>query len=413
MKRLVDNQRGFALLSVFLLLLLALSLGAATMFFTLLDFRSTAHFATGNQAFAASESGLIDAINTINTRGVVNFKHDVIDAGLIPTASTAVYGYSNVTYQLTLASGANTWTDGILTAKGNQTILSGERVIKVTLKRGPLEGGAGALHLSNDAAVGSFSGNSMTIDGNNWLVTYMDSNTTTAVLDPSVPTHPAISTRSDTVTTQVVTALAGQGTIIGLGSAPSVWTTNAGSTAELQRFVDDILLANGAPTGCNQNGNGKKDYWLPGPCNSGPPGSECGVHCVNQTNGHTNDPDKWGTLAVPNVTYVSDTNASIHGGSFGAGVLIFAGDATMGGNFNYCGWVLFLNPSAGGLKIGGNPLIYGEVLSPLSAFSGNGGMTVRYSADCLQKADSAGLSFNGMPPANLPHPMVVTSWAEQ
>jgi hypothetical protein len=414
MKRIADNQRGFALLSVFLLLLLSLSLGAATMFFTLLDFKATSHYATGNQALAASESGIMDAVNTINTRGVVNFKNDIIDAGLIPTSSTAVYGYSTVTYQLALASGADTWTDAILTATGNAT-LSAQRVIKVTLKRDQLNGGPGALHLSNDTALGSFAGNSMIIDGNNWLVTDIMPNPPVASLDPTVATHPAISTRNDTVSAQVVTALAGQGTIIGLGSPPSVWTTSAASTADLLRFVNDILAANGGP--CNGTGGGT-DFWMPGPCSgSSPPPSQCGVHCVRQTNGNANaggpnQYDYWGNIppyGVPNVTYVMDTTAKIAGGSYGAGVLIFSGNAAFNGSFSFCGWVLFMNPSTDGITVQGNVSIYGEVLSPLPAFTGGGSISIKYSNDCLAKADSAGINGRG----NLPHPMVVTAWAEQ
>jgi len=412
MKAVVDNQRGFAMLSVFMLLMLALTLGAATMTFTLLDFKSTQHFATGNQAMAGTEAGIVDVINTINTRGVVNFQNDVITAGLIPTSTTAVNGYSNVTYQLAMASGTNTWTDGILTATGNAA-LSAQRVIKVGLKRGNLTGGPGALHLSNDAAAGSFAGNSMTIDGNNWLVTDITTNPPAASLDATVASRPAISTRNDTVTTQIVTALAGQGTITGLGSAPSVYTTAAGSTADLQRFVDDIMTNNGAPGGCNRSGGGQ-DYWIPGPCSgSTPPASQCGVHCVRQTNGNSGGNggvDLWGSLARPAVTFVTDTSARLNGGAFGAGILIFSRNAVFGGNFNFCGWVLFLNPDSNGITIQGNPSIYGEVLSPLPAFTGGGSISVKYSDNCLSIADGAGVNTN---PGNLPHPVTITSWAEQ
>ena len=388
----VHNQRGFALLSVFMLLLLGLALGAATMLFTLLDFKSTQHFATGNQALAASESGIFDAINTINTRGVVNVANEVVNGGLIPTATTTMNNYSNVNYQLSIVSGTNTATDAILTSTGTQTSLSAQRIIKVNLQRDKLRGGPGALHLSNDVASGSFAGNSMTVDGNNWNVTFMDANSTTAVLDPSVATHPAISTRNDTVSTQVVSSLAGQGTITGLGSPPSVYTTASASTADLLKIANDILSANGASSGCNRT-TGGKEYWLPGPCGSGPPSSQCGVHCVKQTNGQGGTSDLWGSYAVPNVTYVQDATAKITGGSYGAGILIFSGDAWFGGSFNFCGWVLFLNPSSNGLVIQGNPTIYGEVLTPLPTFTGGGSITVKYSDNCLTKADAAGIKI--------------------
>jgi len=410
-RTLVENQDGFAIVSVFMLLLLVVTLGAATMLYTALDVKGTQHYMAGNQAFAASEAGILDAINIINTRGVVNMQNDVVSSGIISTAATVIPGYSKYTYQVTsLVAGATPATQATVTLKGKAP-LSGERIIKVGLQRGALSGGPGALHLSNDTAVGTMNGNSMTIDGNNYLVTDITTNPPVAVADPSIPVRPAISTRNDTVSAQVVTSLAGQGTIVGLGTPPSVWTTAAASTADLLRFVNDILTANGAPSGCNKTGGGQ-EYWMPGPCGGlGPPGPECGVHCIAHTNGSLSTPksDTWGTLAVPNVTYVLDTDAKITGGSQGAGILIFSGNVHFGGSFNYCGWVLFQNPTANGIEILGTPKIYGTVLTPLAAFTGAGNMVIRYSQDCLNKADTAGINGSG----NLPHPVTVTSWAEQ
>jgi hypothetical protein len=404
----VENEHGFAMISALMLLLLTLTLGSATLLYTLLDVKSTQHYKTGNQAFAAGEAGVLDAVNTIETRGIVNFQNDVVNSGIVSTALTALAGFPQVTYQVTsLVSGANPVSDGTLAVTGNAP-LSAQRVITVGLRRGVFSGGPGALHLSNDGALGTFSGNSMTIDGNNWNVTDITTNPPVANADPSVTVRPAISTRNDMVTTQVVTALAGQGTITGLGPPPSVFTTSAASTADLLRFVNDILAANGAPNGCTNTGGGK-DYWLPGACGSGPPGPQCGVHCIRQTNGNANNSsDKWGTLAVPNVTYVYDTTAKITGGSSGAGILIFSGDAAFGGNFNFCGWVLFMNPSANGITIQGNPTIYGTVLTPLAAFTGGGSITIKYSQNCLVEADTAGINNGG----NLPHPLQITSWAD-
>ncbi|HEX7407465.1 MAG TPA: hypothetical protein VF515_07410 [Candidatus Binatia bacterium] len=395
-RQVVEKEQGFALLAVLLLLMLALTLGAGTLLYTLLDLKSAQHYETGNQAFAAAEAGLLDVINTIDTRGVVNFKTDVIDSHIISTLSTAVSGFPNVTYQVTgLVSGTDPATTGVVTVTGN-ALLSAQRVIQVNVKRGDFVAGPGALHLSNDSAVGSFSGNSMTIDGNNWLVTDL---TPTAVLDQTWPARPAISTRNDTVTTQIVTALAGQGTITGLESTPSVMTTAAASTADANRFINDILTANGAPSGCNQNNN--KDY---------PVGN---VICVPQTQGHKGNAESWGTMTNPQVTYVTDPNAKIAGGSVtstGAGILIFGSNTIQfNGGFVFCGWVLFQNPNPnGGISVGGNPSIYGTVWSPLNAFDSNGNITIKYSHNCLGEADSAGSGGGN----NLPHPLQITSWSE-
>ena len=402
------NQHGLAMLSALLLLLLTLTLGSATLLYTLLDVKSTQHYKTGNQAFAAAEAGVLDVVNTIDTIRVVNFQNDVVTSGIISTALKSITGFPSVSYQVTsLVSGANPATDGILTVRGKAPV-SAERVLTVGLKRGGLVGFPGALHLSNDTAVGSFAGNSMNIDGDNWTVTDLAANVSAQDNSLCIPAgscpRPAISTRNDTVTTQVITALAGQGTIIGLGSPPSVFTTSAASTADLLRFVTDILTANGAPNGCSGH-NGNNDFWVPG--GNGP----TGVHCVPQTKGNQGNhttPDFWGTLASPNITYVTDTTARLAGGSTGAGILIFDGDVNFQGNFTFCGWVLFRNPSANGITIGGNPTIYGTVWTPLPAFTGGGSINVKYSQDCMGKADNAG----GNPGGNVPRPIVITSWAD-
>ena len=82
------------------------------------------------------------------------------------------------------------------------------------------------------------------------------------------------------------------------------------------------------------------------------------------------------------------------------------GDPEIGGE-GIEGWVLFKNPGANGITIGGNPTIYGTVWSPLPAFTGGGSITVKYSQGCLSAADT----INGN--SNLPHQVTVTSWAEQ
>jgi hypothetical protein len=402
------NEYGFTMLSALLLLLLTLTLGSATLLYTLLDVKSTQHYKTGNQAFGAAEAGVLDVINTIDTIRVVNFQTDVVNSGIISTALKSITGFPSVSYQVTsLVSGANPATDGILTVTGNAP-LSAQRVLNVGLKRGGLSGFPGALHLSNDNAVGSFAGNSMTIDGNNWTLTDLANNVAVEDNSVCVPAgscpRPAISTRNDTVTTEVVTDLAGLGTITGLGSPPSVFTTSAASTVDLLRFVSDILTANGAPNGCTGH-SGNNDFWVPG--GNGP----TGVHCVPLTKGNQGNhttPDFWGTLASPQVTDVTDTTARLAGGSYGAGILIFEGDVNFQGNFTFCGWVLFKNPSANGITVGGNPTIYGTVWTPLPAFTGGGSITVKYSQSCMIEADNAG----GNPNGNVPRPLVITSWAD-
>jgi len=371
------GEQGFAMPWVILLLLLALTLGAATSRGSLLDVQTTQHFVNGNQAFAAAEAGFAYSLNAINNRGFIDFKNDVIDGGMLTTTQTALDDWPRATYQIALASGADTKSQGIITITGKSS-LSAERVLKITVAKSAFIAGAGALHLTNDAAVGGFSGTSFVVDGNN--------HNPDGTLDPSVAARPAVSMRNDTVRDGLVNALtSNQKTQMqGLGYSanpltPSVWTTGAASTADVTRLISDILASN----------VGK-------------------VNTISKANLNQSD---LGSLASPAVTVLTNSSPKIAGGSTGYGILIVENDIDFLGSFNFYGWILFKNPSTGGIKVGGNVGIHGTMWSPLPNFSGNGGITIQYCQACLtQYADRAGNgSSNG---GNLPKPVVVTSWSE-
>jgi len=371
------GEQGFAMPWVILLLLLALTLGAATSRGSLLDVQTTQHFVNGNQAFAAAEAGFAYSLNAINNRGVIDFKNDVIDGGMLTTAATSLDDWPRATFQIALAPGADTKSQGIITITGRSS-LSAERVLRVSVAKSAFIAGAGALHLTNDAAVGSFSGTSFVVDGNNHLPD--------GTLDPSVPPRPAVSVRNDTVRDALVNGLSSgqKEQMLGLGFSltplnPSVWTTGAASTADVTRLIADILAIN----------TGK-------------------VQTISKTNLNQSD---LGSQAAPAVTLLTNASPKIAGGSTGYGILIVENDIDFLGSFDFYGWVLFKNPSSGGIKVGGNVGIHGAMWSPLPSFSGNGGITIEYCQTCLtQFADRAGLgATNG---GNLPKPVVVTSWSE-
>lgn len=371
------GEQGFAMPWVILLLLLALTLGAATSRGSLLDVQTTQHFVNGNQAFAAAEGGFAYSLNAINNRGIIDFKNDVIDGGMLTTAVTSLDDWPRATFQIALASGADTKSQGIITITGRSS-LSAERVLRITVARSAFTAGAGALHLTNDDAVGSFSGTSFVVDGNNHLPD--------GTLDASIPPRPAVSVRNDTVRDQLVNALSANQKMQmqGLGFTanplnPSVWTTGAASTADVTRLISDILTNNAG-------------Y----------------VQTIAKTNLNQS---ALGSLAAPAVTVLTNASPKIAGGSTGYGILIVENDIDFLGSFDFYGWILFKNPSSGGIKVGGNVGIHGAMWSPLPSFSGNGGITVQYCQTCLtQYADRAGNgSSNG---GNLPRPVVVTSWSE-
>lgn len=363
---------------VMLLLLLALSLGAATLRGSLLDVQSTQANAFGNKAFAAAEAGLVASLNAINRKGIINFQNDVVAAGILPTTVTSVAGTTDASYQIAVVSGLNPATQGRITATGRAP-LSAERVLRIEVVQGEFVAGAGALHLSNDTAAGSFSGASMMIDGNN--------HRPDGTLDPSVLPRPGISMRNDTVRDALVSGLGAnqQQAISGLGYSasplsPSVMTTGASSTADIGRLIDGILAKNAGH-----------------------------INTIADRNIRTQD--FLGSEASPAVTVLSNANPSIAGDAVGYGILIIDQNVEFKGNFTFTGWILFRNPSANGISIGGSTMIRGTVWSPLPAFAGNGGITVQYCQICLTEyADKAGVgATNG---GNLPRPVVVVSWAE-
>jgi hypothetical protein len=401
-----SNADGFAMVAVMVLLLLAFTLAAAAKFYTVLDLKSTQHYSTGNQAFAAAEAGLLDVINTIDTRGVINFQNEIVNSNLIPvsTTPTTFSGFSNVSYQVTGWSSVSA-TGGTVTIQGNAP-LSALRTLKVALTRGGFTAGPGALHLSNDTASGGLSGTSFLVDGNNHTVTTDASGNVTGVtLDTSgtVPARPAISTRNDTVTSSIVNGLSsGQiPDLQGLGynsstSTPSVETTSSASTADILRMVQDILSNNGASSGCGTGNNNNKVG---------------NVQCIGKQNvgsgGQGTNAISLGTAASPQITELTNSNAKIAGGSTGFGILIVDQNVAFNGNFTFYGWVLFKNPDSNGITVGGSVNLNGTVWSPLPAFSGNGNIAIDYCKDCLSSyADPAGSG------TNLPRPIQIASWSE-
>jgi hypothetical protein len=164
---------------------------------------------------------------------------------------------------------------------------------------------------------------------------------------------------------------------------PSVETTDAASTADILRLISDIqagLPANG-PLALNQLNSGN----------------------LNNAN--------FGTAAQPLVTELTNSSPKIAGNVTGYGILIVDQNLDLQGTMNFYGWVLFKNPSSGGIKVGGNATIFGSVWSPLPAFSGNGNITIDYCQTCLGTyADQAG--NGGGNNGYMPHQVVVSSWQE-
>ncbi|MFQ5666772.1 MAG: hypothetical protein ACE5I7_10120, partial [Candidatus Binatia bacterium] len=169
MKRFLSSfsQRGFALLSSFLLLILLLVAGAGSLLYATLELKSTVHYKTGNQALYAAESGVIDAMRAINTVGVIDFQKHVVNRWdtLFGLAVKAMPSDVNVKYQVTASADGNDPANrGALTVKGFAASQA-RRTIRVDLRKGNLAV-PGAIYLANDQTDSTFSGNAFDVDGN-------------------------------------------------------------------------------------------------------------------------------------------------------------------------------------------------------------------------------------------------------
>jgi hypothetical protein len=150
-----------------LCLLLLVSIVSAGMLYSILDIKSTTHYDSGNQAFAAAESGALHALSTINNRRVSNFQTDVVNSwgSLFGTAAQSMNGYPSIKYQVSVTADATTPADkGTMTATG-YAALSAKRVIKLGIKRSGTGSGLGAVYISQDVAESTFNGTPFSLTG--------------------------------------------------------------------------------------------------------------------------------------------------------------------------------------------------------------------------------------------------------
>jgi Tfp pilus assembly protein PilX len=373
------NQRGYALLSVTLTLLVLLVLGAASTLFTTLDLRSTAHYGTGNSAFAAAEAGVLHALSTINQTGVMQFDSDIVNRWnvLYGSDTKAIASLPNLTYQVSIAAdAANPSNAGILTVTGFAP-LQARRSIVVQLRKGNFSGSPGAIYLAADGSVSSeFSGNAFLVDGNDHDALGHDV--------PTGPVKPGISTRNSTVNDAVTNSLGStqKDNVKGLGFTaspltPSVLPTGGPSASDLEQMVNHLLtLPNVQTTGTK----------------------------------HFNGNDVFGTTASPVITHMTDADVSLNGNASGAGILIVDGSITMNGNLDFVGWILVrgstvINP-VGDTEIIGGATVLGSLWTGDLDIKVGGNAIINYCDACMRLVDNMN---NGN---TLPRPMRVSSWGE-
>jgi Tfp pilus assembly protein PilX/formylmethanofuran dehydrogenase subunit C len=374
------NQRGYALLSVTLTLLVLLVLGAASTLFTTLDLRSTAHYGTGNSAFAAAEAGVLHALSTINQTGVTQFNSDIVNRWnvLYGTDTKAIASLPSLTYQVSIAANpADPSNAGTLTVTGFAP-LQARRSIVVQLKKGNFSGAPGAIYLAADGGVSSqFSGNAFEVDGNDHDVLGNDV--------PTGPVKPGISTRNSTVSDAVTNSLGSsqKDNVKGLGFlasplTPSVLPTGGPSASDLDQLVNHLLSLPNV-----QNTSTKK----------------------------FNGNDVFGTPGSPVVTHMTNADVSLNGNASGAGILIVDGSITINGNLDFVGWIVVrgstvINP-VGDTEVSGNATVLGSLWTGDLDIKVGGSAVVDYCDACMRMVDNMNNGNN-----TLPRPMRVSSWGE-
>src|SRR5438128_3118655 len=243
-------DRGMVLVMALFTMAVLLAAATGALLVGSSDIRATRNYRGAAQVHFAAESGILDAMQTVNGPGVVNLQNEVVDqwTALWGTSARNFGPFSGFTYTVAVYSGANPASDGrfVATAKGVEGV---KNVVVANLTRSDIPSTApGAIYLVNDAATNAtFNGNAFTVDGNDHRYTGGMG---------TAPPVPGISTRNATNTTETITSLSAQqdDNVTGLGFSmgppivPSVWTSPvAPSSTQLNQIITDILARRGNP----------------------------------------------------------------------------------------------------------------------------------------------------------------------
>ena len=334
------------------------------------DIRATRNYRGAAQVHFAAESAILDALQTVNGPGVVNFQAEIVNNWTtLWGASSRNFGpFSGFTYHVSVSSGANPANDGrfVATATGIEGV---KNVVVANVTRSNVPSTApGAIYLVNDAPTNAtFNGNAFTVDGNDHRF---------AGGMGTAPPVPGISTRNATNTTETITSLSatqddnvtGLGFSMGPPIVPSVWTSPvAPTTTQLNQIITDILARRGNPPN--------------------PP---------DDNTGNINGNQVYGTPANPQITHLTASNVRMNGNATGCGIMIVEGDLKVLGTFSFNGLILVRGVTTigddviGGLtQVGGNATLYGSIWSENLSLKVTGSAIVNYSSQALAYANQA------------------------
>jgi hypothetical protein len=334
--------------------------------------RSTSNYSSATQALYTAESGVLDAVKTINGPGVVDFENEVTNSWgtLFGNVSRTFAGASGFSY--TVAPIVTAWDAAVPADRGTLLAMAfGPRqtataVVARVLRSNIPSTSPGAVYLASDNPTDAeFTGDVFAIDGNDQDFT--------GGAGPADPV-PGIATRNATNTSETIDSLGANqlDNITGLGfnpgppATPSVMTAPAApSQAQLNQIIDALL---------------ERPYVA------------CADHTINNSSTCT-----YGTTSAPQITYMNSPGGVTirgNGNVSGAGILIVEGNLTVQGTLDFKGLVLVRGPTTIDYDVDtlvtGNATLYGSLWTTDLAFSVGGSAIVQYSSEALALANESG-----------------------
>ena len=382
------DERGATMVMVLMTVAVLLMLIAGGHVASSAALKTSQNYQSATQALFGAESGILDAVKTINGPGVLNFQNEVANSWstVFGSGARTMSGTSGYTYTVTPVVTA--WDAADAANRGTlRAVVSGQRqttgAVVARVTRSNIPGTApGAIYLANDYPTDAgFTGNAFEVDGN-------DENYTGGAGPGGAV--PGIATRNATNTAETISSLNGAQTdnVTGLGFnlgppvVPSVRTAPAGPNQNHISQIIDALLQR--------------------------PHSTCTGAIINNSSSCT-----YGTIAAPQITYFSNPGGITvknNGNVNGAGILIVEGGFKVQGTVNFRGLILVRGPTQIDYDtetlVTGNATLYGSLWTTDLSLDVGGSAIVQYSSQALALANESGGG------GALPAPVTIASFAD-
>lgn len=334
--------------------------------------RTSSNYGSATQALYAAESGVLDAVKTINGPGVVDYENEVKNSwsSVFGNASRALASAPGFSYTVapivTAWDAADPANRGTLLATASGPRQTSTGVVARLLRSNIPSTAPGAVYLANDNPTNAgFTGDAFAINGNDWNFT--------GGPGPADPV-PGISTRNATNATETIGSLNEDqsNNVTGLGfnpgppAIPSVQTSPAAPSQEhLNQIIDALLQRPYVP---------------------------CADHTINNSSTCT-----YGSVEAPQITYLNNPGGVTirgNGNVSGAGILIVEGNLTVQGTLDFKGLILVRGPTQidydEETMVTGTATAYGSLWTTDLSFTVGGSAIVQYSSQALALADESG-----------------------